>query len=833
MADFRSHQHTNLTSFSTIDHFIVSERLLINCLDAAPIHLGDNKSNHSPIVLKLKLPEVTQKESIQNIIPQKPRWGKASQDDLNNYTEILHDKLETIPVPGTIHCHDVLCSADQHSHDRDRYLIDVMEQVIETSLECIPVNKPHQSRDKRQILPGWKERVEPYKKDALFWHSVWLSLGRPNTGGVFSVMKHTRNKYHYAVRRLKREVNQMKIIDLLEASEEGNTALFKEMKKSLNSRNSGQEVPDCLEGKVSHTDIVEKFRDCFSELYNACDRSQEMKSLNEKIKQLIRDDSGVSALEVNRINPTVVKQAATRMKPNKTDVTGEYTSDVFLHAPDILFEHLSSIFKSFLTHGTVTKQILACAFLPLYKGGLKNPEKFDSYRAIAGASQLLKLFEYVILEIWGSILTTDSLQFGFKKGVSATQCSWLVMEVANYFVRRGGQVTATFLDLSKAYDKCLFDKLFQNMLDKGFPAVVVRGLIYAYQEQMGWVRLAGKDSSQFPLTNGTRQGSVLSPYLFSACYLDGLLVELRREGLGCYISGVWLGACAYADDIVLLAPNRAVLQRMVTMCEQYGAEFNLQFSTDPNPSKSKTKSVLFCGRNTCEYPLPVKLDGKDLPWVDRVDHLGHILHQSLSMELDASRARASFMTRCSDIRDQFYFARPEQRMRAIQLYCCDAYGTMIWDLKSEYAEQYFRSWNVQSRLAWRVPFNTHTWLLEGYFNQELVTLRNQILGRYTNFVKTLLSSPSKEVIFLSNLIMNDARSVTCSNILYINGLTSNDILKTPAARIRSQLPVLTVPDSELFRVGLLNIFMSTLINKSFTFMNNDRCNAIIESLCNS
>ena len=41
---------------------------------------------------------------------------------------------------------------------------------------------------------------------------------------------------------------------------------------------------------------------------------------------------------------------------------------------------------------------------------------FDSYRAIAGASQLLKLFEYVILIVWGDDLETDSMQFVFKKG---------------------------------------------------------------------------------------------------------------------------------------------------------------------------------------------------------------------------------------------------------------------------------------------------------------------------------------------------------------------------------------------------------------------------------
>ena len=74
------------------------------------------------------------------------------------------------------------------------------------------------------------------------------------------------------------------------------------------------------------------------------------------------------------------------MKPGKVDVTGAYSSDVFLNAPDVLFDLLASVFRSYLVHGTVTLQILCCAFLPLFKGGLKNPESFDSYRAIAGAS---------------------------------------------------------------------------------------------------------------------------------------------------------------------------------------------------------------------------------------------------------------------------------------------------------------------------------------------------------------------------------------------------------------------------------------------------------------
>ena len=45
-----THIHTDLKSFSTLDHFYVSQQLLDLVVDAGPVHLGDNPSGHSPIV---------------------------------------------------------------------------------------------------------------------------------------------------------------------------------------------------------------------------------------------------------------------------------------------------------------------------------------------------------------------------------------------------------------------------------------------------------------------------------------------------------------------------------------------------------------------------------------------------------------------------------------------------------------------------------------------------------------------------------------------------------------------------------------------------------------
>jgi hypothetical protein len=117
-----------------------------------------------------------------------------------------------------------------------------------------------------------------------------------------------------------------------------------------------------------------------------------------------------------------------------------------------------------------------------------------------------------------------------------TQCSLLVKEVADYYVQRGTPVIGVTLDCSKAFDKCLFDKLFDKLIDRKLPAIVIRTLVYVYEEQEGCVKLKDMKVATVRIINGTRQGSVLSPALFAVC-LDGLLQQLRQLGVGCHIGG--------------------------------------------------------------------------------------------------------------------------------------------------------------------------------------------------------------------------------------------------------------------------------------------------------
>ena len=84
-------------------------------------------------------------------------------------------------------------------------------------------------------------------------------------------------------------------------------------------------------------------------------------------------------------------------------------------------------------------------------------------------------------------------------------------------------------------------------------------------------------SSQYP------KGGVLSPILFTI-YLDDLLLELERAGVGCYWRHHFVGAVCYADDIALIAPSLSALQIMLDTCIHYASSHSLTF----NPSKNAT-----------------------------------------------------------------------------------------------------------------------------------------------------------------------------------------------------------------------------------------------------
>ena len=384
-----THIHTDLKSTAVLDYFLVNEGLFEYIEDAGVMHLGDNLSRHSPIMLKLNITQLHRRQA-QGNIPQnsRPTWYKATDQDINDFANYVHNGLQDIGFVESLFCNDINCSDTTHKLERDDHMLNILFTLIESSYKAIPVSRPITRAKKLRELPGWSQHVEPLRSDARFWHSIWLGSGRPNTGQVYNVMCWTRNKFHYAVRKLKRWKAHTQAQNLLEASERGDVELMSLMKEIRGKKNNKQTMPDCVDGETAPNLILDKFKEVYQQLYNSAETSSAMREIKQQLKVLIGETD--SLIEVNKITSNIVKEAALKMKSGKTDVSGSFQSEVLLNGPPLLFDHLAALFRAFLVHGDVTDQSLSCAFIPLFKGGLKDETITDSYSAIAGSSLLLK-----------------------------------------------------------------------------------------------------------------------------------------------------------------------------------------------------------------------------------------------------------------------------------------------------------------------------------------------------------------------------------------------------------------------------------------------------------
>ena len=295
---------------------------------------------------------------------------------------------------------------------------------------------------------------------------------------------------------------------------------------------------------------------------------------------------------------------------------------------------------------------------------------------ITGQLPSLPLLKVVVLLQHQSIFQSSHLQFGFKANSSTTLCTALMKMVISQYINSGSCVSGCYLDASKAFDRVDHGLLFQKLEERGLPPAILNFLLSWYRTQQMKVQWDPKSTSDsFTVTNGVRQGGVLSPFLF-AVYLDNLLCELSLSGVGCYWRLMFAGVFCFADDIVLLAPCASALRRMLAICTSFASSHGLLFNT------GKTQLILF-RKNASKLPNDViNFNGTTLQYSEYVQHLGHLLSFNLDDKEDVSRATKKFIRTANTVLCTFRFADPFVLTYLLKSYCLSLYGCTLWFLSS-------------------------------------------------------------------------------------------------------------------------------------------------------
>ena len=178
-----------------------------------------------------------------------------------------------------------------------------------------------------------------------------------------------------------------------------------------------------------------------------------------------------------------VIKSVCKSKKGKSDGDLGFTSDHLKNVPHIFYVHLSLLYNAIVCHGHVPQLLLRGTVTHIPKDMKGRLSDSTNYRGIVLCICLMKALEDLIVTVYSSVFHTSDLQFSYKKAHSTSTATLTLKELLRYYTLRGSTVYAVSLDASKAFDRVRHDKLFDLLYRRGLPPIILRTVIYMYENQ--------------------------------------------------------------------------------------------------------------------------------------------------------------------------------------------------------------------------------------------------------------------------------------------------------------------------------------------------------------
>ena len=213
-------------------------------------------------------------------------------------------------------------------------------------------------------------------------------------------------------------------------------------------------------------------------------------------------------------------------------------------------------------------------------------------------------------------------------------------------------------------------------------------------------------------------------------------------------------------------------------------------------------------------------------------HLGHELNVDGKMEFDAKMKKFKFIENTTEVRETFSFAHPVEIIHAMKVYCCDHYGSVLWNLNGKMANQVFRVWDTAVKLAWGILRQAHSYFLDS-LSGWVISARSDVLSRYAGFISKLKCSASSEVTILANIMSRDLRLNTGRNVRLVEMESGLDLLSTSKFQIRQKLRETKriIPETSAWRVPYLSKLLEQKQEHYYAGESSDQITCLIDSLC--
>jgi len=614
----------SLDQCSHIDYILVSNVGDVNCFRVLDPDV--NFSDHLPLFVELSFsgssrPDLADRPECKAKILKQPqlRWDKA---DVRSYYSYTGDYLQPMGAflenlskeyqDGSVSTENVHCCIES-----------TYRSIVSVLYSAANVFVPKCSKGFFKFW--WDEELSLLKEASVESNRIWKAAGKPRQGPIFSRRQACRLQYRKRLRENQKMDTEAYTNDLHEAlMTKNNTDFWKCWKSKFEVKNKCSQVEGCVDPSV----IADKFANHYNGTFS-CNDPHKAESLKRDFTALRANYNGLPLTEAQYFDVELVSKTIANLKKGKAaDMEGISAEHLqFCHPclPVLLAKLFQlMIFSSYIPEGFRYNYIVP---IPKPKECYSKPLTCDDFRGIAISPILSKVFEYCILDRFGSFFDTADNQFGFKKGLGCSFAIRLVRNVVENLTKGGSTSNLCAIDLSKAFDKVNHHALYLKLMKKLVPNELLNILECWLSRCYSCVKWYDAWSYPFIVNFGVRQGSVLSPFLF-AIYVD----DLTRSPL--LTRGMFI--VLYADDILLIAPSVCMLDKLLKICEHELDLLDMAINV-------KKSCCLRIGPRNDSFCSPISTSkGTVLPWVSEIRYLGIYIKQSVNFKCSIDHAKRSF-----------------------------------------------------------------------------------------------------------------------------------------------------------------------------------------------
>ena len=730
-------------TFSLIDFIFVSSSLRNRVKACSIDYDGRNPSDHFPVEMQLEVvPLITGDvgQSVNVNAVSRVHWSSLKSEDIFVYEQAMEQLLDSVQVPCDIIHGSTYCSCPHHMHSIERYFESLIS-VIEIAHTYLPTKSALGKKGKG----FWTDKLTRLKNQSVDAFNAWNSDGKPLSGPSFDNKKHSHYVYKAELRCQRRMYAAGKseaLGDQLVAKRHSD--FWREWKKVSQVKSPPvSRVGDA----ITETDIAAVFQSFFQGIYGT-NGTEEHKALQDEFNARFPDyfhsrrNDSISPYLLTWDDMVLISGKLKEGKCTNSMITAEH----ILYGSPKLMTHLHILFNALFIHGLVPNDFLTGTISPTVKNSTGDINSANNYRGITLCSIFSQLFENALRLKFGHFLGSDDLQFGFKPKHSTNHAVYTLKSCVDYFTKRGSNVYVAFLDFSKAFDTISHYGLFLKLMNRKVPLCFLLMIMFWYLNMSYDVKWAGSRSSYFDVLCGTKQGGILSPDFF-AIYIDDLIADLKRLGVGCHIIKRFIACLLFADDMSLIAPTRESMQQMLNVCATYCRKFCLQFNVN------KTKVMVFGKLSNATFSLAnISFQGVPLEYVQKCKYLGFHIVSSLHFKLSIHEDLCGFFASANSILNSMVRPKENVLMQLLFTNCVPrlTYGAAIKDLNASERRQL----NVAVNNAMRRIFKFRQWqsirhLREFYGFKSIETMFEIARSR---FAHSLTNHSNGILRFLSSLL---------------------------------------------------------------------------------